>query len=662
MKKIFAFAVALFASVNLMATGWPTNYGGVMLQGFSWDAFSDSQWSILEKQAGDFNGIFDLIWVPQSGKCLESYQTMGYTPFYYFNQNSSFGSEQELRSMISVFKKNNIGTIADVVINHHNTDGWWGFPAETYKGKTYQFATTDIVANDDGGNVATQAKKDGVTLSSHNDDGTDWGGMRDLDHQSANVQNIVKAYENFLLNDLGYAGFRYDMVKGFAGSHIKDYNTAANVTYSVGECWDGNSTIMNWINATDKTSAAFDFQFKYNVRDAQSAGNWNKLYSNNNLIHDANYRQYAVTFVENHDTQVRPDGTSSDPVRKDTLAVNAYLLAMPGTPCVFFPHYKAYKKEIKNMILARKAAGINNQSEYFFTNPGTSAYTKVTTDEKLLAFIGASGDATADASEWQLVLSGYKYKYFLSKSLNTVWADQPNGIYKEAINVKLNTVSTDANAKIVYTLDGSEPTAASKQLANGASLKIGESATLKAGLLIGSKVTNVITRKYVIDTTVFEPYTIKVYVNIDKAGWGNLESINFWTWGGDGSHAPANSSWPGDAVSKKETVNGKTWFVKEFTINSETDFVDFVFSKASGSPQTVDISNINQTKFYEVSSTQAGGKNELVDVTAATGIEKIASNASKSAKSAVVYNLAGQRVGNDYKGIVVKNGKKYIAK
>ena len=33
--------------------------------------------------------------------------------------------------------------------------------------------------------------------------------MRDLDHNSTNVQTIVKAYLDMLLNDFGYAGFRH---------------------------------------------------------------------------------------------------------------------------------------------------------------------------------------------------------------------------------------------------------------------------------------------------------------------------------------------------------------------------------------------------------------------------------------------------------------------
>ena len=64
-------------------------------------------------------------------------------------------------------------------------------------------------------------------------------------------------------------------------------------------------------------------------------------------IDNGSYKQYAVTFVENHDVQDRGNDERlyPSPIRKDTLAANAYLLAMPGTPCVFYTHYLAYPKE-----------------------------------------------------------------------------------------------------------------------------------------------------------------------------------------------------------------------------------------------------------------------------------------------------------------------------
>lgn len=43
-----------------------------------------------------------------------------------------------------------------------------------------------------------------------------------------------------------------------------------------------------------------------------------------------------------------------------------------------------------------------------------------------------------------------------------------------------------------------------------------------------------------------------------------------------------------------------------------------------------------------------------------TGINGIVSD--KAAKNAPVYNLSGQRVDSSYKGIVIRNGKKFVNK
>ena len=40
------------------------SYSGVMLQGFSWDSYDYSQWTVLEKQADDMKGFIDLVWLP----------------------------------------------------------------------------------------------------------------------------------------------------------------------------------------------------------------------------------------------------------------------------------------------------------------------------------------------------------------------------------------------------------------------------------------------------------------------------------------------------------------------------------------------------------------------------------------------------------------------
>ena len=604
---------------NLNSQGWASDYSGVMLQGFSWDSYNESQWKVLEKQADELKNYIDLVWLPQSGKCLETTQVMGYMPYYYFNQNSSFGSEAELRSLITKFKAAGIGAIADVVINHRNTEGWYTFPAETYKGVTYQMQSTDICKNDDGGTTATQAATDGVSLSQNNDEGTDFGGCRDIDHKSENVQKVIKAYLKYLKDDLGYTGFRYDMVKGFDGSHVADYNDATGVEYSVGEYWDGNDKIESWINRTNKKSAAFDFQFRYNVRDAvngaangkvTTSSDWSKLNSNDNLMHDANYRRYAVTFVENHDTQYRSETEQNDPLRKDTIAANAYMLAMPGTPCIFQPHWNAYKSEIKEMIAARKYAGITNMSNYANKQSKKTLYVNEVagTKHKLLVAVGNDADKYAGETGYTKILSGYHYAYFLSNDAETSWTDVPSGSYEEGFKTTLTAVSQTEGAKLVYTLDGSTPTAKSTTVESGKEISINGTCTLKVGLLVNGEVRNIATHQYTIEK--FKAYKFMVYVNADAVKWSPLYC---YTW----KKEPA-VEWPGEKMTETKTIGGKTWYYKEVSIDNATEVVNVIFNNGSGTdkPQTVDITGLTSTAYFEIEASKEGKKYKVKDVTA----------------------------------------------
>ena len=663
MKKILILLLALLLCMStsqetMAAEGWPANYGGVMLQGFYWDSFTDTRWSTLEAQANELSSAFSLIWVPQSAKAASN-PSMGYNPLYFYNQNSSFGNEAELKSMINTFKDKGLLTIADIVVNHRgNISNWVDFPTETnpYDGKTYQMNSTDIVANDDGGATKNWAKDNGYQLSSNNDTGEDFPGLRDLDHKSENVRNNVKAYLIYLLNYLGYTGFRYDVAKGFSASYFGEYNQAAAPQFSVGEYWDGNaSAVKTWINGTkvDNTiqSAAFDFPFRYTVRDAINNNDWTKL-GGTSVMSDTNYRRYSVTFVENHDTERRANA-AQDPITRDTLAANAFLLGMPGTPCVFLKHWQAYKPEIAAMIAARKAAGITNTSTYSNMARSKGYYANLV-NSKLLVAVGNNVQDYKPNDNYIEILSGYHYRYFLHKNAEIAWVDKASGEYNLPLNVKLSAISADANAQLVYTLDGSEPTVSSTKVASGTSIDITGACTLKVGLLIGSTVSSIITREYTINS--FQPYDITIYVNTDKVGWSN---VNFWTWGGDGTHAPTNSNWPGDKVSSTTTINGKQWYAKTYTINSASDYVNFVFSTGTGSPQTIDINDINETTYFEISTDTEGGKNKVNDVTSTTDIEQIMESQNPLPDNRY-YNLNGQQVVPNRPGIYIHNGKRYI--
>ena len=663
MKRFLLSLITVVATLPMLAQGWPSQYEGVMLQGFYWDSYSQSQWVKLERQANELSQYFSLVWIPQSAQAASS-PSMGYNPLYWFpgHYNSSFGTESELRSMIKTFKDEGIGTIADIVVNHcGNVSNWVDFPRETYNGVTYELKSTDICANDDGGATKTWATQNGYSLSANNDTGEDFPGLRDLDHKSENVQKNVKAYLKMLLEDLGYTGFRYDVAKGFSASYFGEYNNYAKPQFSVGEYWDGNATVVkNWINGAGKTSAAFDFPFRYTVRDAINNNNWEKL-ANSSLISDANYKRYSVTFVENHDTEKRSNA-DQDPIRKDTLAANAYLLAMPGTPCVFFRHWIDCKRDIKSMIDVRKAVGIHNESAAVNVASTKNYYVVRTAGlhGELTAVIGNQAATYTPTGGVTKVLSGYHYAYWMSNDMNTAWVDLPSGEYEGKQQAVLTAVSTNSDAQLVYTTDGSEPTARSTKVASGTTIDVEGDMTLKVGLLIGGAVSGVVTRTYTAAAPV-DKRTITVYVNTDKVGW---TSVNFWTWGGDDSHSPSNKNWPGDKVSNTITISGKNWFSKQYTINGDDDFVNFVFSTGSGSPQTIDINNVTTDKFFEISTEKnSEGKYLYTDVSNQyTGIEEVTANSQQLKANSLYYDLSGRRLSGQptKKGLYIINGRKVV--
>ena len=677
MKKIFTTLAAVLASVNMFAQGWPANHSGVMLQGFYWDSYFDSKWTNLEAQAPELSQYFNLVWIPQSANCGGD-KSMGYDDFYWFtNYNSSFGNEKELRSLIQTFKSNGIGTIADVVINHRkNVSNWVDFPVETYKGVTYEMKSTDICANDDGGKTKEWADENGYKLSSIYDTGEDWDGMRDLDHSSQNVQTIVKAYLDMLLNDFGYAGFRYDMVKGYSGKYTGIYNDATKPNYSVGEYWDGNvSVIKNWLNATKVndqiTSAAFDFPIRYVVRDAIKA-NWSTV-KTDGLANDPAYKQYAITFVENHDTEYRSASEQQDPIRKDTLAANAYILASCGTPCVFYKHWIDCKQDIKAMINARQLAGITNTSNTSFNAYKGNGYNGImTTGNKatLLAIMGPNANKFTAPITYTEILNGYHYRYFLNKKSNLAWVDLASGDYEDTMKAKLVAVSNVDDAQLVYTTDGTEPTASSKKAKSGEELEIpfGET-TLKVGLLIDGIVSGVLTRTYKIEKpAAFDPYDITVYANANKVGW--TSGINFWAWcDSPNENLTATNKWPGDKVTQCKEIEGKKWYYKTYKIKSKDYKVSFVFSTGTGgTPQTVDFTDINKDTYLEVLNEKNNkGYYKIKDVTAdmpTTGITDAPVIDKETSTNNAWYTLSGMKMMKkpSQAGIYIHQGKKVIIK
>ena len=424
MQKLYSTLVLMLVAIATMAQGWPQNYKGVMLQGFYWDSYADSKWTVLESQADELSQYFNLIWIPQSGKTSDyahsKRQTMGYDPCFWLDHNSCWGTEAELKNMIKAFNDKGAGIIEDVVINHKNgLNTWVDFPDETSASGLYsiKWDNTDFsgICQDD------ECNKNGYTTTGAKDTGDPFDGYRDLDHTNETVQKNVKTYLDFLLNEIGYVGFRYDMVKGYSAKYTGEYNSSAQPIYSVGEYWDGDKTkVTNWINGTKVDgiiqSAAFDFPMKYNINSAFGGGNWGAL-ANGMLSNDKNYARYSVTFVDNHDTY-----RDNDRLKTNVCAANAYILAMPGTPCLFLKHWQSNKGTLKRLIALRKAAGINNQSEILTAETLGDGFLLSVQGSigKLRLHLGPVGKVTFDnpSDMWTLAIEGKNFQVYASKDVD----------------------------------------------------------------------------------------------------------------------------------------------------------------------------------------------------------------------------------------------------
>ena len=626
MKKTLLQLLLLCLPLLSMAQGWPSYYGGVMLQAFYWDSYDDTKWTNLTSRADELSKYFDLIWVPNSGQVKpdewnhgDGMKAMGYDPCFWLKHNSIWGTQTELVNMIKTYREKGTGIIEDVVINHKKgVYDWADFPVESYTnpttGKTYNINwSTDktkmwgITLNDELYTSGTSGYTDDGT--GHYDEGDDFSGYRDLDHVNPGVQQNCITYQDFLLNELGYIGFRLDMVKGYKPYYTGMYNAATHPAFSVGEYWDGYSSIVNWIGETalhptangQIQSAAFDFPLKNTIKSVFDDYNWDAM-SDKGVAGDPNWQRYAVTFVDNHDTG-REDYQR---LWNNWSAANAFILAMPGTPCIWLPHYDADPTNIGNMILARRAAGVTNQSTITRQERYNNGYILVTQGSKGSVYV-QFGDAVNEGCPYgyKEVASGDCYKFYCTYELDLSKDNKPGlsfgypvvskgtGSFYQSVTV--NVKPSLSGTTLVYTTDGTSPTASSQQVTNldGQDLTFTESTRLSVGVLQDGVVRNIQSYKYII--TQEKATTITVYVKASKS------PLYVHAWDGKGDL----TTWPGQKLSQTTVIGGTKWYT--YTVSKPSDDYSFnmVLSQGSEETKSGDVSGISSDVFYELTSNYA---------------------------------------------------------
>ncbi|MEO1254063.1 MAG: starch-binding protein, partial [Bacteroidota bacterium] len=190
-------------------------------------------------------------------------------------------------------------------------------------------------------------------------DGSNGGfaAARDLDHFNPAVRQEIIAWMSWLRNTIGFDGWRYDFVHGYDPIFNKEYNDATNPYFAVGELLESSRVqTNNWVNFTQQSSSAFDFNTKVSLQNALRDNNLSYLrdFSGNASGMIGINPGKSVTFLDNHDTGLAQQCCGSNfvfPSDETSLRKGyAYILTHPGNPMVFWTHYFDTPSGVRNAI------------------------------------------------------------------------------------------------------------------------------------------------------------------------------------------------------------------------------------------------------------------------------------------------------------------------
>ena len=591
----------------------PSECEDVMLQAFYYDSYRDgapgdvlingkqlgnTKWNVLLSQSGEIGTYFDLVWLPPSGK---SEGGTGYHQTVYSNQNSDWGSQKELIEFINRMHAVNTKVVADIVINHAGGKSWCEFFPQNFGEYGAFEPDASWIAQSDEVNFNPEAGDCKGKATGPEDGGynmqDNYASARDWAHAKPEVQEMMKAYLKWMKNVIGFDGWRYDYAQGFKGKYIDMYNSASENYFSVVEFWNGDmNNIKSYLNDVNWNTLAFDFSTKYSAIQGIADGQYQKCMGSGLL--GAGLSKYAVTFVDSHDTyfgckggrdnqdEIGGCGKSMEDYNKDrVLGANAFILSMPGVPCVFYPHWVKYKDAIGKMVLARKAAGVHSESQV--NDEAGSGYYKSTITGKrgsIRLLLGPNSGFNTTPAGYTLAYKGGNFAmyYTTTEKEVPVLSITPTTTYKtETLTVEMSAVALSGTPAIYYTVDGSDPTTSATKKTYTQTFSVQGTVTVKAYAELNGVKSAVQEATYTYQPPQTTPLTVKF---MPPATW---ENVYLYAW--DGANLGA---WPG---MEWKTKDAEGWLYHVFP--GDVREVSIIFTNGAGE-QSSDIL-LDQDACYE---------------------------------------------------------------
>lgn len=487
MKKSFLYLLSLILAINVTLVGCvfspnkKDNFPPVsrnnetILQAFYWEMGEAGYpkeetdlWLLLAQKAPELSKVgFTGVWLPPANKAMGGKKDVGYATYDLwdlgeFNQKGTvrtkYGTKEELENAITALHNEGIKVYYDAVLNHRmgadstetvrlspyspdkpgqTIKAWtkFTFPGRKNKYSDFQWNWQCF----DGADWDESTKKTGKFLF----EGKSWDYTfiwdedylmgADVDYENPEVQKDVTNWAKWIINEIGFDGFRLDAVKHidyrFINQFITDVQKNSNKdVFFVGEAWIENvDDLVGYLNTVNNDDLkVFDFPLRSSFEDMINGTDMRTL-QYVGLVNKEGYKNRAVTFVDNHDTN--RDGKDPGIYRRKYQAYAYILTREHGIPVVYWKDYYIYgmKNELDKLLEVRK---------YYAYGPG---YEVDNNDEDVYSYVRAGLDEV-EGDGLVLMISDGESEEIISKRINS---RQPNTTFYDYTGHVQGNIITD---------------------------------------------------------------------------------------------------------------------------------------------------------------------------------------------------------------------------
>lgn len=367
------------------------------------------------------------------------------------------------------------------------------------------------------------------------------------------------------------------------------------------------------------------------------------------------FAQTTVTFTAGTDKGKYDNaGTGADEVSKDGITIKT----TEGKSAFAANQYRFAKSSVTTI-----SSSVGNITKIVFTCTSSNPISGFGTVTGLTAS-GSNGTWTGNATSVTFTASSSQVR---ATKIEVTYTADANAVTPPTISgtnpfAGSTTVTIDGGGNTVYyTLDGTTPTTASTQYT--AAFTLSETTTVKAIAYKDGKASEVTTKEFkkmpatVGAGTVASPYTVADAITLNNAG--TLPSENAYFEGIVKRFSEVSTEYKNMTYSIQQEGTTDTLIVFRGKQINKADITNANKDWLKVGDKVVVVGTLT---VYN-NALQLGAGNYLYSVNGSTaGINDVKADEKEIDKNAPIYNLAGQRVDKDYKGVVIQDGHKFIQK